>query len=134
MDTVKKWYQSSNFWTAAVLLIGGAFVGFPEQIGTEIVGLLFALIAGGKTLQNFFDNAQFDVKSWLNDANFWNYLGTLVVALVPTLPADTIIHLETAVTSAIGGNWQGMIIALFSLGTILYKVLKTDPVPVTATA
>jgi len=130
MENVKKWYQSSNFWTAVVLLIGGAFVGFPEEIGTQAVGLIFALIAGGKTLQNFFDNAKFNAKLWLSDANFWNYFGAIIVALVPTLPTETILHLETAVTSAIGGNWQGMIIALFSLGTILYKMLKPEPVPV----
>lgn len=126
----KKWFQSSNFWTAAVLLIGGAFIGFPEEIGTNIVNLLFALIAGGKTLQNFFDNAKFDIKKWAGDANFWNYLGTLLVALIPTLPTETILHLESAVTSALGGNWQGMIIALFSLGTIIYNILK--PTPATA--
>lgn len=128
----KKWYQSSNFWTAAVLMIGGAFVGFPEQIGTEVVGLIFGLIAGGKSLQNFLDNAKLDMKAWAADANFWNYLGTIIVAIVPTLPAETITHLETAVVNAIGGNWQGMIIALFSLGTILYKVLKPQPTPATA--
>jgi hypothetical protein len=123
----KKWWQSSNFWTAVVLVIGGFFVGFPEVAGTEAVAGVFALIAVGKTLHNYFKTAAFDWRSWLDDANFWNYLATVVVAVFPTLPSGAIENLETAVRSAIGGNWQGLIIALFSLGTILYKTLKPQP-------
>lgn len=129
---VKQWWQSSNFWTALVLMAGGFFVGFPEETASGFVGLIFAIIAGGKTLQNYLTNANLDWRKWLNDANFWNYLGALLITIVPTLPVGLMDSLQNAVQAALGGNWQGMIIALFSLGTILYKVFKPQPTPATA--
>jgi len=120
----KQFWQSTNFWTAVTLLVGGFFVGFPADVATNVVGWIFMLIGAGATLRNFFQDSPTDVKGWVLDANFWNYLTAIVVAIVPTLPSGTIELIESVARDLIGGNWQGAIIGVVSLVTILYKIFS----------
>lgn len=120
-----KFWQSSNFWTAVVLLAGGFFIGFPEETGSEGVNLVFMLLAVGKTLRNFFKNSVSEWRKWINDANFWNYFTVIAVSIVPTLPDGTVEAVQQIATNLVGANWQGVIIGVFSLATILYKIFTT---------
>jgi len=41
----KKWWQSTNFWISAVMVILGAVIGFSEDIAEQVVGAVFGVIA-----------------------------------------------------------------------------------------
>lgn len=120
----KKWYQSANFWTAIVLAAGGIFVGFPESDARNIVAALFGLISGGMLIREKLKGLKSDWKTWLRSANTWNYIATAVVAVVPSIPAELFTALRNLADAALGGNWQGVAAAAFSIATILYYLLR----------
>lgn len=129
----KQFWQSTNFWTAIVLLIGGFFVGFPNETGSEGVALVFALLAVVNTLRNYLKDAAIDARKWVQDANFWNYFTTIAVSIFPALPVDAIEAVRQIAVGAVGSNWQGVIVGVFSLATILYKIFSTPKEPAPAT-
>lgn len=118
--------SSSNFWTALVLLVGGLFVGFPEDVGSVLVSQFFALLASGKLLHEFFKNRpRIKIGAAVNRSNWWNYLGVVLVSVIPELPIDFVVHVEQAARAAIGGNWQGVMIASLSIVTIIINLLRS---------
>lgn len=123
--TTKKWYESANFWTAVVLALGGLFVGFPAEAASNTVANIFVLIGGGMGIREWIKGKpKFSPTEALNRSNWWNYIGTVAVALVPQIPVAVIDEMERAVQAALGGNWQGLIVALFSIATIIYNLLQ----------
>lgn len=128
MSTVnKKFFESANFWTAVVLAFGGLVVGFPEGQAAETVSYLFATIAGAMGVRERLKGATVDWKSWLTSTNTWNYIGAVVVSIVPNIPGDLFVRLRDLAEAAIGGNWQGILTALFSIGTIIYYLARPKP-------
>lgn len=124
MNQTTKWWQSTNFWTALVLAFGGLFIGFPDGPARNIVGSLFAVIAGGAALREYLKTAQVDWKAWIRSTNTWNYLAAAATAIVPNIPADLFNRLRDLADAVLGGNWQGIVTALFSIGTILYYLFR----------
>lgn len=127
-----KFWQSSNFWIAAVLAIGGIFVGFPEGDARAIVAALFSVIASAGAIREKVKKENIDWRAWLRSANTWNYIGTAVVAAIPMVPAELFTQLRNLADAALGGNWQGIAAAVFSIGTILYYLLKPKTLTPTA--
>jgi len=123
----KNWYQSANFWTAVVLAVGGLFVGFPEGEARALIAGLFGTIAGAMLVREKLKGLKSDWRAWLRSANTWNYLATAVTAVLPMIPAELFQRLRDLADAALGGNWQGIAAALFSIGTILYYLLKPKP-------
>ncbi len=123
---MRDFLKSSNFWTAIVLAIGGLFVGFPEEAGATIVNQLFALLGTGKLLHEYFKTRpQADYKGAVNRSNWWNYIGVIVTTAIPALPGNFTDGLEDLFRSLLSANWQGVLIALFSLATILYNLFQS---------
>lgn len=131
----KKWFESSNFWTALVLAVGGFFVDFPEEQGHNAVMAIFALLASVKAIREYFTELKpkSDVEEAVNKSNWWNYIATIAVSIVPSLPVEAIDQLQNVATNAVGGNWQGALIGLISLGTILYNVFWRNKAKITTT-
>ena len=125
----KKWYQSTNFWTAVLLAIGGLFVGFPEEAGVSMIGQIFALIGSVGIMRNFFKSSPKPDFKKIGEVNFWNYIAAIATAIVPgVLPDELFIRLQELAESLLNGNWQGVITAIFSIATILYYLIKdSDP-------
>ncbi len=119
-----KWL-STNFALNVVLLIGCAFVGFSQDQAANGVGAFAALIAAVGAIRESVKGV--DLKSWALNSNTWAYLGTIVVTFIPTLPVEFFQHLGDLARNAVGGNWQGILVSLFSIGTILYQVFKPKP-------
>lgn len=124
--TDKKFYESANFWTAVVLAFGGLVVGFPADQAGETVAALFATIAGAMGIRERVKGATIDWKSWLQSVNTWNYIGAAVVAAIPAIPLELFDRLRVLAVAAIGGNWQGILTALFSIGTIIYYLTQKN--------
>ena len=127
----KKWYESSNFWTDVVMIVGVVLVGFPSEAGISSIAAIFALIAGAKAIREGIKaGTKADWKGAINNSNFWNYLAAVVVAIVPGIPVELFGSVETAAQNLISGNLQGALIAGFSIFTILYNWLKKKPAAV----
>lgn len=127
MSTQQKvaFWQGTNFWISLVLAAGGLFVGFPEGEARNLVGGVFALIGtAGVFREKLKGLARVSWGDWIKSANTWNYIAAIVVSIVPTLPADLFARLRELIDAILGGNWQGIITALFSIGTMLYYIFR----------
>ena len=123
-------WQGTNFWTTVVLLIGGLFIGFPQGEAQATMGYIFSALAGAFAIRERLKASTIDWKQWLGNTNTWAYLGTIVTAIVPILPVELFQHLGTIAQAAIGGNYQGILVGLFSAIPIIYNLfLKPKPAP-----
>lgn len=120
---VKKFWQSSNFWATLALAIGGLFTGFNEELSNQFIAGIFTVLALGKQLHEFFkETGKFD-KTKLWSSNFWAYLGVIISGIVTvSLPPELFESIRLVIKNAVEGNWQGILTALFTLGTILYNI------------
>jgi len=50
------------------------------------------------------------------------------------IPVDLFARLGDLARAAIGGNWQGIVTAVFSIATILYYIFRKPATVATATA
>ena len=118
--------RSSNFWTAVVLAVGGLFVGFQPQLGTDLVMQAVGLLAVGKALREYFKTKpKVDAGKAVNNSNWWNYIATIVTAFLPQLPGEFFEAMQEVMSNLLAGNWQGMLVALFSIATILYNLFQS---------
>lgn len=130
MEDIKFW-QGTNFWIALVLAVGGLFVGFPQGEARDIVAAVFALIGAAGAIREKVKDLQIDWRAWLGSKNTWNYIATVFVSIFPMLPADLFARLADLFNALLGGNWQGVVTAVFSIATMLYYIFVKKP---TATA
>lgn len=118
--------RSSNFWTAVVLAIGGLFVGFQPELGIDLVMQAFGLFAVGKAFREYFaTKPKVDAGQAVNNSNWWNYIATIVTAFLPQLPGEFFDSLQEVMSNLLAGNWQGVLVALFSIATILYNLFQS---------
>ncbi len=118
----------TNFWVAITLAFGGLFVGFPEGEAKIVVESIFAGVAGIFALREKLKSTKIDWKAWIASKNTWNYLGTAIVSIVPAIPLELFQRLGELGTSILGGNWQGIAAAVFSIATILYYLIRAKPI------
>lgn len=124
MEKELKFWQGTNFWIALVLAFGGLFIGFPEGEARNIVGAIFAIIASAGVIREKVKDSKIDVKAWLSSTNTWNYIAAAVTAALPMIPAEIFTRLNELAIALIGGNWQGIVTAIFSIATIIYYLVR----------
>lgn len=134
MQQELKFWQGTNFWIALVLAFGGLVVGFPEGDARNAVAAIFAAIASAGAIREKIKGAKIDWKAWLSSTNTWNYLAAAITAALPMIPVDLFARLGDLARAAIGGNWQGIVTAFFSIATILYYIFRKPATVATATA
>lgn len=125
----KSWKTSSNFWTqvamiftAAVMMVGGLFTGFTEELGQEVVAAVLGIFAAFKAVREWLKTKpDLDLEGAVNRSNFWDYVATVVIGLVPAIPGELIDSLEQLMQAIFGGSFQAILIAAFSLLTIIYN-------------
>lgn len=122
-------FLSTNFILAVVLLFGGLFVGFPEGEARTLVAGLFTVIGSVGAFRVFLKNAEFSPRKWITNSNTWNYLSTIFIALFPVLTPEFFPAAKNVLDAALTGNFQGILTALISLGTILWNIYKTSQIP-----
>ena len=123
-DQPIKFWKGTNFWVAAVLAIGGIFVGFPADEARIFVEMLVGTVAGAFLIREKVKGLHPDWIAWIKSPNTWNYLATAVIAIVPAIPAELFQRLRELLDAALIGNWQGIASAVFSLATIIYYIFK----------
>lgn len=124
------WWLSTNFALTFIMLIGGLFVGFDKVDAQTGVASIASLIAVFGAVREKVKGL--DVKAWLSNKNTWAYLGTIVVTFVPILPGELFQHLGSIAEAAIGGNYQGILVCLFSAIPIIYNLFIKPKAPVQA--
>lgn len=121
---MKPFWKSVNFWLAIVMLIGGAYVGFPEGDAGDAVQAIFQLFASGGIVYNFLKLNKPNFRQLLQNSNTYVYLGVIVTGFFPDIPGQAFTDIESIVRSILGGNWQGAIVAAFSLIGILFRLVR----------
>lgn len=134
MEQIQKAFKDQNFWLSVVIIVGGFWAGFSQQDAAGLVSTVFTLVGSVAMFANFFKNAELDVKKWVTNANFWNYLSVIVIAFIPTLDAGLFQAIQKVAVDIINQNWQGVIGGVFTLVTFIYKIVTTpkeEPQPAT---
>lgn len=124
--TPRKWYQSPNFYIQALsaLLALGAFV-----TGSQITAFVAVIPAGIAIWNAFKDGGTLSILEWLGKANVRAYIAQALVIAVPALTSDFFNNVWAAIDAALGKNWSALLAALFSLVTIVYKLIVNRPTP-----
>lgn len=126
MEGIKKdWWQSSNFWTAVVMIIAGSFVGFTEEMAQTAVGAVFGIVAAGKALHNYFKSAEVDVKSWVLNSNFLNYALIVISTFTAAVSPQALDKVQQLVESIFEGDISGILAAGFSVLTVVWNLVQS---------
>lgn len=121
LNSARPRITSTNFALNVALLIGGLFAALqPSDVS--------AAVAAGVTLVSFVGILRrviysFDLRRWLADSNTWVYLATIVITFVPSLPVELFEQLGNLFAGILGGNYQAVLLALFSLANIIYRLV-----------
>lgn len=127
--TLKKWWQSSNFWNQIVTLAAAIFVAlggveFPTEDAQQIVSGAFAIFAGGNILYHYFKDMEIrgGIKDVLRSSNFWTNAATIVISFAPWFPIDA---LQELITAILDSNLQAILVAGFNAVNIILKLVKS---------
>ena len=121
---IKEKIFSTNFALNLVLLLGGLFVGFSEVEASKLVMTVVSVIGSVGLFRTFFKNAQLDAMAWIRNANTWGYIGQIGIVLFPQLTPELFSGIRQIIESAVGGNWQAVVSAIFALIPIIYNLFK----------
>lgn len=121
-------WLSTNFALNLALLVAGVFLISEQEVDraayaaaslTAFVGVVREAVKSGPRW-----------REWLTNSNTWVYLATIVTTFLPTLPVEVFEHLGQFVASILGQNYQGAVLAAFTIVNILYRYF-TNPKPAT---
>lgn len=130
MAEIKKdWWQSSNFWTAAIMVVAGAFTGFTEEMAQTAVGAVFGIIAVGKTLHNYFKSAEIDFKAWVLNSNFVNYAMVIISTFTAVIKPELLQKIQQLAGGLIDGDIGAALAAAFSVLTIIWNLFQSPRKP-----
>lgn len=128
----KNFWQSSNFWTYTVVLIGSLMVGFSniEGVINETIASIFGLIASAGIIRNFVkDGIGWNwSRIWDGTGNFWGYLAMLLGTIFAIeIPPEALEYIERIISEIVSGepNLSAILNAVISLVIILVNLFKT---------
>jgi hypothetical protein len=121
-NNVKFSTQSTNFWLNVALLVGGLFA-LSADVVTNVFAAGVSIIAFVGAIRTLVKKP--DLKMWLTDANTWVYIANIVLVLLPSVPAEVFQSLYRFFVALFGQDYQGVILAVFSLANILLRWLGT---------
>lgn len=126
--TNKQWYQGTNFWVSAVMVILGIFTGIQESDIRELVNVVFGGIGSVFAIREAIKGGSIDVKRWLSSANTYNYLFAIVATFLPTVPPEWFTQLNGIASGIVTQNYTAMLSGLAALGiSIFYFVRNLKP-------
>lgn len=105
----KNFWQSSNFWTYTVVLVGSLMVGFSdiEGIVNETIAGIFGLIASAGIIRNFVkDGIGWNwSRIWDGTGNFWGYLAMLLGTIFAIeIPPEALEYIERIISEIVSGE------------------------------
>ena len=126
----KKWWESTGFFTSAILFLAGAWglnsAEFEGSIKSAVM-LVYTLVGTGAALRMYLVKAKLNVKAWLGDARTYEYLVAALAGIIPNLPADTDDRLYSLVQAIKTGNIGIIISAAVTFAVFVWNVWKSQP-------
>lgn len=116
----KKWWQGTNVYISAALLVSGLWAGINEGDVTTAVSGIFATISAIGAIRVAAKGTRRTLGEWWASANTKNYLATLVVNIFPLFPGEIVDQAISALTMATNKNWPGFATAILSAATMAY--------------
>ena len=120
-------FKSANLMSHIVPFLVATFLlfypGAPEGAITQIIAGVLGAYSGGNILFKYFSEKPQRVaaSAVLKAKSFWVNLATTVTAFLPVIPIET---LNGMIEAAFSGNFQLILIQLFNLVGIIFKLLK----------
>jgi hypothetical protein len=115
-------FLSTGFFTSALMVIGGIFLGFQEEFAKEIVGVVLGGIATFKMIRDWAkDGLKVDLKKAVKNGNWWQNISVVVLGIVPSLPPSVIGSVQNIIDQLMANNMQGALIAGVGLVVIIYE-------------
>lgn len=136
LDRLKEAIKGTNFWLA-VLLFLGSWVALTEDAAGAIIVAVTAVVAAVGAVRLWIKNdfKWVGSKNLNREANMWNYLGQIVIALFP-LAGDLTPALADLVEALITKQWNLVISRVITLITVIIYLIrqsKNDETPKNST-
>lgn len=117
--------KGTNFYIAVLMLVF-SFFGGNEGLAQQLVSTGVGLIATIGLVRQFLNTAKFQgFKNTLAQANTWNYIGGVVLLILPQA-GDLIPAVQSVYDALITGNWGLVISRGFTLLTIVFYLVKDN--------
>ena len=117
--------KGTNFYIAILMLIF-AFFGGAAGLADQAVSASVGIVGLVGAFRQFANSAKWQgFKGTLSQANTWNYIGSIVLLVLPQA-ADLTPALQDVYDALISGNWGLVISRGFTLLTIIYYLVKKD--------
>ena len=121
---IKKFWQSSNFYFNLILLTVGLVIGFQEELISNVVGVVFELIAVGGLMRDALKAGKLDL-SRIKNPNWWAYLAAMISTIFTfEIPAEFFTTIQSLLEAIAGKNFNGIITAVITLISIGYGIWK----------
>lgn len=121
-------WLSTNFALNLALFAAGLFLISQQQVTAAAAAISSIAAFVGVVREALKKGPQW--REWLLDSNTWVYLAAIVTTFLPTLPIEVFEQLGRLIASLLGQNYQGAVLAAFTLLNILYRYF-TNPKPAT---
>lgn len=119
----KKWWQSSGFWTAFILLIASLWTGYSAEVGDTLTKAILAISAGGFAIFRLVKESEIDFGKWIKSGNTINYIVTIVAMIAGEQFVDLVPSVQDLVQAIMAKDFPAIFAALFSLGTIIFYLV-----------
>lgn len=119
-------WLSTNFALNLALFAAGLFLISQQQVTAAAAAISSIAAFVGVVREALKKGPQW--REWLLDSNTWVYLAAIVTTFLPTLPIEVFEQLGRLIASLLGQNYQGAVLAAFTLLNILYRYF-TNPKP-----
>lgn len=119
-------WLSTNFALNLALLVAGIFLISQQQVTAAAAAIASIAAFVGVVREALKTGPKW--REWLLNSNTWVYLAAIVTTFLPTLPVEAFEQLGRLIASLLGQNYQGAVLAAFSLLNILYRYF-TNPKP-----
>lgn len=126
----KKWWESTGFFTSAILFFAGAWglnsADFDANVKAAVMQV-YALVGTGAALRMYMVKAKLNLKAWLGDARTYEYLVAALMGIIPNLPADADDQLYSLVQAIKTGNIGIIVSAAVTFAVFVWNVWKSQP-------
>lgn len=120
----KKWYEGTNFYVAAFMVVLGFFSAVQPESVREVVDALFRGVGGIFAIREAVKSGGVDVKGWLTNGNLYNYLFAILSTFMPDAPPEWMTQLNGIVNGIVTQNYTAMLSGLAALGISVFYFIK----------
>lgn len=120
----KKFWQSTGFWTALMLLIIGGWTSFNTETGEAVSTAVISIGAAIVALQRLFKDGAFDFGKWIKNGNTWASFGVLISMLLGSEFTQLVEPIQNLIGAIADKNFGAILASISTLAVIIYNLVS----------